>query len=279
MNAHSLAAGARAMAAATSLGLVTGASAQAPIQTATGRPLNQASGVQGPSFTRLEQTVGDVDPLGISLRQLSTDLRQPTGFRDVFRINGSAMQARRYGFSATGGGTDLLARMDGAVTAVFPQSVYVATRGGAMPLVPPGTIFFIGALPVDPFADDQELPPSRDRIDSRIDTRAATVHPERARETPPLQRMGPAPDDGSGTHKGEELSTPAPSIMTDDRLRRTTVRMLLMKAADTAQATVDASKAPSGAHPAPPAPPAPAAPTVPPTAPEKKTAPDEPGRR
>lgn len=274
MNAHSLAAGARAMAAATSLGLAAGASAQAPIQTATGRPLNQASGVQGPSFTRLEQTVGDVDPLGISLRQLSTDLRQPVGFRDVFRINGSAMHARRFGFSATSGGTDLLARMDGAVTAVFPQSVYVPTREGIVPLVPPGTIFFIGALPFDPFGDDQDLPAPRDRIDSRIDTRAASVYPERARATPMPERMTPASAEHAETPKGELPPTPTPSIMTDEQLRRSTVRMLLMKAAEAAQATADAAKADTPARPAPPPAPPPPAHTT-----EKKTAPEKPERR
>jgi hypothetical protein len=86
---------------------------------------------------RVEGGVGDVDPLGISLKQLSVDLRQPVGFGGVYQVPASRSPTGRPAF----------ARMSGATTAVFDQSTYVPSRGGPTAGIPPGTVFYIGGLP------------------------------------------------------------------------------------------------------------------------------------
>lgn len=90
---------------------------------------------------RVEQMVGDVGPLGTSLRELSTDLRVPTSFDAVYRLP--------RGVAGIGGigGQPQLARVNGAVIAVFPRSVYDWTDNGPRADVPPGTVYYIGSMP------------------------------------------------------------------------------------------------------------------------------------
>ncbi|MEN0020567.1 MAG: hypothetical protein AAF747_06770 [Planctomycetota bacterium] len=76
---------------------------------------------------RLDQGFEDVGPLQTSLRRINVDLRQPTAFADVFRL-----QSGRLG------------RINGALTAEFDRSQYVATPNGTRPTIPPGTVFRIG---------------------------------------------------------------------------------------------------------------------------------------
>ena len=80
---------------------------------------------------RLDAGLEDVGPTSTSLRTPADDLRQPTGFGDVFRL----------------GGSDTFARFDGGITALFPRSVYTPSRFGLVPTVPPGTHFSIGEPP------------------------------------------------------------------------------------------------------------------------------------
>lgn len=216
--------------------------------------LDQPFGVPASRFSKVEQTVGDVDPLGVSIRNLQTDLRQPMGFRDVFRIQGSSRDAAGWGIPNPTGG-DLFARMDGAITAVFPQSVYINTRNGMVPLVPPGTVFFIGALPFDRFgAATCESPTSPDWVDTRVDTRVGTApavpaaghitdHADQ-REVPSSARRDKAAGDRAGVQKPPPA--PSPSIMTDEPLRRKTVRELIMRAADTKKGDPDRPGLPDG---------------------------------
>ena len=213
-------------------------------------PLNQPSGVGPVTFTRIDQTVADVDPLRVSFRYLSTDLRQPTGFRDVYRIEGNQRPLSRYGLP-TGAGNDLLARFDGAVTAVFPQSVYVPTREGVVPLIPPGTVFFIGGVPSDFFAQAPESPPPPTHVNLRVDQRgdAPAPAPSGGPSSGTTPTPAPAPAAAPAQRRTDEkVPTVEPTrasrpIMTDEALRRTTVRELIMKAAEA-----------SGAHVNPPAP-------------------------
>lgn len=73
----------------------------------------------------------DVGPLRSSLRALEPGLAQPSGFDRVYRAPGGA------GFM----------RIQGGLFALFPRSLYA---GGSVPLIPPGTVFHIGAPPVTP---------------------------------------------------------------------------------------------------------------------------------
>ncbi len=89
----------------------------------------------GQELQRVEEVWGDAGPLNTSLRSLDIDMRQPSNFEHVYRVPGSG---------------DLLTRMDGSLAAVFPRSVYASRRrGGVVPVIPPGTVFYIGGVPTD----------------------------------------------------------------------------------------------------------------------------------
>lgn len=77
----------------------------------------------------VEQRVADVDPLGTSIRQIETGLRQPFGFEEVYRVPGD---------------DEYFMRIDGGLYAVFPRSVYTNRRFGELPLIPANTVFSIG---------------------------------------------------------------------------------------------------------------------------------------
>jgi hypothetical protein len=109
----------------------------------------------------VDPAVEDTGPLSHSLRDFRTDFRGPLGFEKIYRVPGYE--------------DDLFMRVDGAIYAVFPQSVYASSRSGPVPLIPNGTIFYIGSQsmndltalnePAAALWDDR----SGLRIDSRID--------------------------------------------------------------------------------------------------------------
>lgn len=84
------------------------------------------------SLERVEEIWGDSGPLNQSLRQLPFEMRRPSGFEHLYRVPGSK---------------NLLTRMDGSLAAVFPRSVYSSSPNGVVPLIPPGTVFYVGSLP------------------------------------------------------------------------------------------------------------------------------------
>jgi len=184
------------------MGSVAMAQSQPPIQPS-----------QDPSMPRLqpplqpvEQGVGDVSPLGDSLRQLTPSLSPNRGFQEVYR------DPRR---------VDLLMRASGALYAVFQESVYRPTKDGTMPDVPAGTVFWFGrpsdaqlAAPMlsaaaSPFGVNQSLSggsPSAagsgkdaastefvGRFDHRIDTRVRS-----SRRPLPATTAQPMPHPGGG---------------------------------------------------------------------------------
>ncbi|MEQ8769601.1 MAG: hypothetical protein RIB60_03720 [Phycisphaerales bacterium] len=75
----------------------------------------------------------DSSPLAGSMQVLPIDLRQPTGFDEVYQIN-------------TGRGS-AFARMDGALRAVFPRSEYGLGPNGVESQIPAGTTWVIGDTP------------------------------------------------------------------------------------------------------------------------------------
>jgi len=117
-----------------------------------------------------EDRFREVSPGGVDLSPLMTDnafrpvdLRVPMGFERLYEIVDS-------------GG--LFARRNGAVTAVFDRSIY---GWNSMPLVPPGTIYYVGPLPIDlarpgvfasslPFAGETPTP-SMHRVPSELAVR------------------------------------------------------------------------------------------------------------
>lgn len=103
----------------------------------TGSPFRAHA--QPPGARPVEQGVGDVGPLSTGSRILPRDLRLPRGFDRVYEIPRT---------NALGITEQTLIRIDGAVTAVFPQSVYKTIGPGvSIAEIPPGTIFYVGDLP------------------------------------------------------------------------------------------------------------------------------------
>ncbi|MFI4897807.1 MAG: hypothetical protein ACIARR_08275 [Phycisphaerales bacterium JB059] len=83
----------------------------------------------------VDQGVADVSPLSESLRLELLDMRVSDGFTRVYRLEG------------INGWQDQYVRRDGAITAVFPQSVYLPAEYGGGIAIPAGTVFLIGAPP------------------------------------------------------------------------------------------------------------------------------------
>lgn len=83
-----------------------------------------------PRFREVEAGVEDVGSGAVSTLLRPVDLREPMNFERVYEIVDSGLFARRAG----------------ALTAVFDRSLYV---GGRTPVIPPGTVFYLGSLPVD----------------------------------------------------------------------------------------------------------------------------------
>jgi len=96
------------------------------------------------SYEPVEQIIGDMNPLSVSLRRLQTGLRHPVGFEGVYRADGY-------------GDRDRLMRMHGGLRAVFPQSQYGMNRDNEIEvLIPANTVFQIGPrLPLDGTAFEQ----------------------------------------------------------------------------------------------------------------------------
>jgi hypothetical protein len=117
----------------------------------------------------VRQGYDDVGPLSRSLSQPAADLRTPMDFDRVYRV--------QTGVDFFGRPREMYARAAGGLTAVFPQSSYISTRGGMEPEVPAGTVWIIGA-PQDPSRMSGVMPgfqPARGlapgEFDGRVDMR------------------------------------------------------------------------------------------------------------
>jgi hypothetical protein len=128
---------------------------------------------------RVDQSIEDADALSTSLRELRTDLRQPVGFEDVFRISGNE---------------DVLIRVGGGMFAVFPRSVYVNARFGPIALIPGGTVFYMGreslemAGLLEPMSGPAPYLPYTDPAGQRLNNISppATARLETRLELPPV---------------------------------------------------------------------------------------------
>lgn len=104
----------------------------------------------------IDQTIEDIASLAISLRTVEPGLQQPAGFSEVYRVPGR---------------DDQFMRVQGALHAVFPKSVYAYDKKkGIYPVVPDGTVFHIGLPPPDPDARPQPARPA-EAFPGRIDLR------------------------------------------------------------------------------------------------------------
>lgn len=157
----------------------------------------------------VDERIEDVSPLAVSLRDSRPSLRQPADFGRVYRFQDDSHR---------------LARAQGALYAVFARSVYAVDKdGNVFPIVPPGTVYYIGqpsgfAASAPPRAAAGRNRAPTNRIDGRIETKVAprvvagmVVDPEvRTRRSfrPPADRrrrqsIPGTPATGPGTPSGD----------------------------------------------------------------------------
>lgn len=131
--------------------LLTGASASAQLVAPPGKPADPG--------------VSDIGPLSLGRVDTRVDLRAPTDFDRVYEVE----------VKDQGGARKVYYRANGAVTAVFPASVYVPSSKGSRAVIPPGTIFHF-APPEEVFAESKAVgrpaPAPETRADRRRHTRA-----------------------------------------------------------------------------------------------------------
>lgn len=154
---------------------------------------------QSPAPERVEQGVEDVGPTAVGRVDLRVDLRVGVGWESVYRI--------RRGDPARGI-APLFGRRHGALTAVFPYSVYLEIPEGIMPLVPPGTVFYFGDVP------PEEEPAERPRAANFIDTLA------------PVARADQAADAGLPAERAVQPPE-VPTMWTSETYRRHRLRTLI----------------------------------------------------
>lgn len=175
-----------------------------------------ASGQQ--ELKAVEENVGDLGPLSRSLRVLGADLRQPANFDRVYRISGT---------------DERFMRINGGLYAVFERSLYVPSEDGLVPLIPGGTVFYIGR---PSFLRDVEQPASQEKIglldkrshSNRLDTRNLEAWSEGlapAATSVPLLHRSSGRGVGAETRDQEVAAT----INNDPDYRAARIRQLMKK--------------------------------------------------
>lgn len=121
---------------------------------------------------RVEQGIADVDSNALIRVDTWVDYRQEIGWESVFRLESTD----RFGQQSV-----MFARRSGAVSAVFPRSVYSWTEQGPLIDVPPGTVFHFGAME-DLMKEPAPAPRSPMWINRRIDLQSSSsISPDRPR--------------------------------------------------------------------------------------------------
>ena len=105
----------------------------------------------------LDARVEDMTALSMSLRVESPGLAVPSDFDEVYRVPGDPSK---------------LMRVNGALYAVFDQSVYGNYKGHVYARVPPATVFHIGAPPNTPGPNSPIEPAGSMRAEKTEFTRA-----------------------------------------------------------------------------------------------------------
>jgi hypothetical protein len=169
-----------------------------------------AATAQVPPLLRpIDASVEDINPLSASLRQIHSDLLQPSGFQHVYRVPGH---------------DDLLMRVSGGVYAVFPESDYATNRDGrTVPQIPAGTIFYIG-LPTKLTTPGHVTKQSGAgieptvRLASELNSRSAIDIPDAAVRTMIDSKIGDVDQNGmpiAPTQQPPGQADRAPSAMAD----------------------------------------------------------------
>lgn len=179
-----------------------------------------------PPVRPIDAGVADVGPLAQSLRITPIDLRKPTRFDAVYPAQG-----------------DQLMRIDGGLRAVFPRSVYRASPRGAVAMIPPGTVFYIGDPPatpavVEPIASRAGLTARHATVSTLINARLHTAadpgRVNRRVETTQGRLTRPTGHSPSWTHTvlhDPAIADQPATLWNDDRFRAQRLDALLTRAA------------------------------------------------
>lgn len=193
-------------------------------------------------LTPVDPGVADRGGLGMSLRQLQPDLRVPTNFDRVYRVPGSVSGVPAFPGAEP---NDRFARISGGLTAVFERSQYLrrTDRPGLIPIVPAGTVFYIGnppwssgpgggqltgGVPTAASAGSQALvragsPIDQGAVDRPVPTSFRVDTRDQGAATPSVPPAGRGP---------VSVSRPSANVLTSEPYRRQRVRELLQAAAD-----------------------------------------------
>ena len=186
---------------------------------------------QSDDLRPLDQRVEDTSPLSRSLRSVERGLSAPTGFQQIYRFPGEE---------------ELYMRVNGGIYALFPQSAYSPGANGPIPLIPAGTIFYIGQPELDrtgqagPSTPQDEGRVGEDpygRLNMRVypdrGGQAEYRRTSRSAATVPftgVDRRQPREDSAVPNHSN------ASTIVTDARYRENRIRELMQSAANAVRA-------------------------------------------
>lgn len=92
----------------------------------------------------VDQTVGDVGPLEMSLRNISQGIEMPMGFFKVYETPVSPENMK----SSTGIPERRFMRANGGLVALYNRSQYTPTEEGIIPEIPDSTVWVIGGVPL-----------------------------------------------------------------------------------------------------------------------------------
>lgn len=129
--------------ATCNISFIAAAQSNAPATSVDLQPVT----IQPANIQPVDMRVQDIGILDQSLRVVPQGLNVPTDFSQVYQLGGAGGQ---------------YARIQGGLYAVFPQSSYVFTQAGDVPVIPAGTVFYIGPPPEEALgtaSQSQQQPP------------------------------------------------------------------------------------------------------------------------
>lgn len=182
------------------------------------------------ALTPVDQETADLGDLNTSNRLIPMDLRQPLDFGRLYEAPDNSGR---------------LMRVSGGLGAVFPRSEYAASAGFTFPLIPAGTEFFIGPMPITAPSTAPTGPDAISNvIDGRLDLAAngMTTNRVEATDRSAFNRIHASAGPGFTLQElltgrandnlapGEKALTP--SVWSSERYRRGRIAALLERALD-----------------------------------------------
>lgn len=183
-----------------------GAAAPPPPGAETRPEPDPAPTTVGP-YRRIHPGYEDTGPLRRSLEREAIDFRTPSAFEHIYLAPD---------------GSGRMMRVSGALHAVFPRSEYIATRFGAAPVVPSGTIYYLGP----------PEPPAADRARPRT---GALVPAPSLRISAGTTSRAPRPAPRPATRQASAASDAPFAVMSDEPYRRRRIAAILQRALDAPQ--------------------------------------------